>query len=117
MKLVEVVKKTTNKTEQVDLFLNLMCLLNGIYLSDTVRMILVYYVVYGLKQSTDDLIFQSKLVSGKERIQQLRNIKTQLYRKGFLKRDSTMYRTYDLNLSDEFKLEDTVNLRIKIVRS
>lgn len=114
MKVIDITKKTASKTEQIELVISILCLLNGITLSKTENSVLAYFVVYGIKESTDELLVSSDIVSG---IPQLRNIKTKLCKLGFLKRTKDMYKTYELNLSKDFEFGKVVRLYIKVDRS
>lgn len=111
MNVIKIVKHTSSKTNQMEIAISIMCLLNGIHLSKTEIQVLSHYMAFGVKPSTDDLLIKSKIVSG---ISGLRNTKTRLKSLGFLKRTKELYKSYELNLSSEFKPGDTVNLFIKL---
>ena len=96
MKVLKIEKKTTTKTEQIKMFLAILCTLNSIVLSSTEMSILAYYIQYRISIKTDDLIIASGIVKD---IGLLRNAKYRLCKKGFLKRDSKEYKTYKLNNS------------------
>lgn len=113
MNLIEIntVKKT--KVDQVELIISIICLVNTIKLSKTDKLILAYYVVYGVKNSTDNLIVKSGVCSN---IGTLRNLKTKLKRKGFLYR-TDMYKSFELNISKKFVLTDSMRVLVKIDKS
>jgi hypothetical protein len=112
MKLIKIEKKTNGKTEQIKLVLSILCLINGIHLSDTELSVLSYYMVYKISEKTDDLLINSKVVKD---ISALRNIRTKLKRMGFLKRTKELYKSYELAMSKDFNLEDNqISLAIKI---
>lgn len=114
MKFIEITKKTGHKTEQMELVISILCLVNGIHLSKTEVKVLAYYIVHGLKVSTDKLLINSGIIEQKP----LRNMKTKLTKMGFLKRVDELYNSYELNLSKDFSPNDkTINLVIKIDNS
>lgn len=95
----------------MEILISVMCLLNAIHLSKTETQVMAHYLAFGLKASTDDLLIKSKIVSD---ISGLRNTKTRLKKLGFLKRTKELYKSYELNLSSDFKPGDTVTLLIKL---
>jgi hypothetical protein len=111
MKGLKIDKKTKTKTEQIKLFMSILCLLNEIELSETEINILSYYIQYKISSKTDDLIIASGIVKN---ISILRNMKYRLCKKGFLKRDSKEYKTYELNGKDMNFEDDDVRLLIKL---
>lgn len=112
--IIEVNKKTKSKTAQMELLISILCFLNEIHLSKTQIKVLAYFVVYGIKQSTDDLLVKSSIVKG---YPQLGNIKTDLMNLKFLKRPKDLYKSYELNLTENFKDANIINLNIKIDNS
>lgn len=111
MKVVEITKKTSSKTEQMELIISIVCLLNNIHLSKTETSVLAHYLAFGLKESTDNLLIKSKVVND---ISSLRNTKTRLKNLGFLKRTTELYKSYELNLDKNFRNDDVINLYIKL---
>lgn len=113
MKVLKIEKKTKTKTEQIKLFLAIICTLNNIVLSNTDMSILAYYIQYRISTKIDDLIITSGIVKD---IGMLRNAKYRLCKKGFLKRDSKEYKTYELNGDVNFE-ENDLRLIIKLDNS
>lgn len=70
-----------------------------------------YYIVYKINQKTDNLLISSKIVN----LGRLRNIKAKLKRLGFLKRVTELYKSYEVNLSKDFDIDNNqIVLLIKI---
>ena len=113
MKLIKLIKKTNHKTEQIELIISIICMVNCIKLSETEIRVLAYYVVHGLKDTTDKLIINSKVITSRS----LDNIKTKLLRLGFLKRTKELYKSYELNLSKDYTDNNILNLFITIDNS
>lgn len=114
MKVIEITKKTDHKTHQMELVISILCMVNGIHLSKTEVKVLSYYVVHGMKESTDSLLINSEIIKKDA----LRNMKTRLLNLGFLRRTKELYNSYELNLSKDFTVNDKVmNLLIKIDNS
>jgi len=111
MKLIEITKKTNKKTDQMELVISVLCILNGIHLSKTEISVLAHYMAFGVKESTDDLLLNSKILNDTS---SLRNMKTRLKKLGFLKRTNELYKSYELNTKDNYKNEDVINMLIKI---
>lgn len=113
MRALKIEKKTDSKTQQIKLVLSIICLLNNITLSETDYISLAFFIQYKMSHKTDDLIIKSGVVKNMD---VLRNVKTRLCKKGFLKRDPKEYKTYDLNMSaGEFNWEDNdIRLIIKL---
>lgn len=113
MKVIKIAKKTNHKTQQIELVISILCLVNGIHLSKTDVRVLAYYVVHGIKDSTETLL----LNSGITKLYALRNIKTKLTRLGFLRRTKELYNSYELALNKDFTNDNTLNIFIKIDNS
>jgi hypothetical protein len=115
MKFIKIDKKTNGKTQQLELVISILCLLNGIHLSKTELNVLSYYITYKINSKTDNLLISSKIVKD---ISSLRNIKAKLKKLGFLKRTSELYKSYELNLSKDFDADtNDIRLLIKIDNS
>jgi hypothetical protein len=113
MKVITMTKKTSHKTEQMELVISILCMVNNIKLSKTDISVLAYYVVHGVKESTDSLLINS----GVTKLGALGNIKVKLMKLGFLKRTKELYKSYELNLSKDFSQDQSMNLFIKIDNS
>ena len=114
MKVIEITRKTGHKTEQIELVISVLCLVGGMKVSKTEVKVLAYYVVHGLKTSTDKLLINSGIIKQRP----VRNMKTKLTDMGFLKRVKDLYNSYELNLKKDFSPADkTINLSIKIDNS
>lgn len=105
MNIISIEKKLQNQTSQVELIISILCFLNGIHLSETEQKALSFYVVYGINDKTDQLLVKSNLLP---KTGSIRNLKTKLHRLGFLKRTPGVYKSYEVNLSKDFKLDDNV---------
>lgn len=102
---IEITKKTKHKTEQMELVISVFCILNDVHLSKTEISVLAYYVVFGIKESTDALLINSNIINKGN----LGNLKTKLKKQKFLKRTKELYKTYELNLSKDFNNDDIIN--------
>jgi hypothetical protein len=114
MNVINVDRKVQSHTDQIELVISILCFLNNIRLSKTHQKVLAYFVVYGLKEKTDDLLINSKIVP---HVESLRNVKTKLHKLGFLKRFPGVYNSYELNLNSAFEPNNIIELRVKIDRS
>lgn len=110
---LEVIKKTKHKTEQMELIISILCILNGIHLSETATKVLAYYVVYGLKKSTDKLLIDSGITKSGA----LGNVKVDLKKLGFLKRTNDLYNSYELATDTDMADSNVVSLLIKVDNS
>ena len=114
MKTIEITKKTAHKTNQMELVISILCMVNDKKVSKTEVRVLAYYVVHGMKNSTDKLLINSKIIKKDA----LRNMKTKLMNMGFLRRTKELYNSYELALSKDFSPNDkTINILIKIDNS
>lgn len=111
--MIEISKKTNHKTDQIELVISILCLVEGIHLSKTEITVLSYFVVHGVKDATEDMLIKS----GVTKPEALRNIKTRLTKLKFLKRTKELYKSYELGLSKDFKLDDVMKVFIKIDNS
>jgi hypothetical protein len=111
MKVIEITKKTNSNVDQMVMIISILCLVNDIHLSDTEVNVLAFFVVYGLKDSTDNLLISTETVKNMD---SLRNVKSRLTKLGFLKRTKELYKTYELNMDKDFRYENQWNLLIKI---
>ena len=99
MKVFKLDKKANGKVNKLELIISVLCTFNNIHLSETDIRVLAYYIVYKINEKTDRLLITSEVVKN---IGTLRNIKTRLFKLGFLKKDKDLYKSYELNLSDDF---------------
>lgn len=110
-------KKAEHSTDQVEMIISILCMLEGIHLSETQNKCLSYFIVYGLKDGTEDMLIKAGIVPNKT---YMRNLKTKLCKLGFLKREAKeRYRNYELALTEaikNFKYERGVQLRINFIR-
>jgi hypothetical protein len=114
MKVFKLEKKANSKTDKLELIVSILCLLNGIHLSETDIRVLAYYMVYTINEKTDELIISSKIVKN---MNTLRTVKVRLHKLGFLKKDKDLYKSYELNLSKDvkdFNNDDEVRMLINI---
>jgi hypothetical protein len=115
MRALKIEKKTTSKIEQLKLIVTILCTIGGLPLSDTEVSVLAFYIQYKLSHKTDELLINSGIVKN---LDVLRNVKTRLYKKGFLKRNKLEYKTYELNMNSQFNLDDNdIRLVIKLDNS
>jgi len=114
MNLIKIDKKVQTQTDQIELIISILCFLYDKRLSKTEQKCLAFYVVYGIKEKTDELLISSKIVP---HIESLRNVKGKLCKLGFIKREPGIYKSYQLNLSKDFQPDDVLGLLIKIDRS
>lgn len=114
MKVFKLDKKANGKAHKLELIISILCQLSDVHLSETDIRVLAYYIVYHINEKTDKLLISSKIVKN---VGTLRNIKTRLFKLGFLKKDKDLYKSYEVNLSDEFKdfnNDDEVRMIINI---
>lgn len=116
MSVIKIHKKEAHHTDQIETVISIMCMLGGIHLSKTEKRVLAYFIVYGIKESTEKTLISGKVVKN---LQSLRNIKSRLHNLGFLKRDDdNLYKTYEVNLSDkDIALRDSITMVIKVDRT
>lgn len=115
MSVVKITKKVDTHTDQIEMAISIICLLGDLHLSKTEKKVLAFFVVYGVKESTEKLLISGKTVKN---LQSLRNIKSKLHKMNFLKRDDdNLYKTYELNLSKDFDLQDKITMVLNIDRS
>lgn len=69
-----------------------------------------YFVVHGVKESTDNLLIES----GVTKRDALRNTKSRLVRLGFMKRTKELYSSYELALDKNFVNDKSIRILIKI---
>lgn len=96
--IIKVVKKTNSKIEQAKTLLSVFCLLSDIRLSDTDLTVLSYFLVYGAKQETRDLIVKSSILNQDS----LRNTVSRLNKFGLVKKSLT---------SKEYELSEKINVQ------
>lgn len=111
MKVLTINRKTQFKTDKAELIISLICLVNGIHMSKTEIKVLAYYVVYGIKEKTDELLLSSQIVKN---LQAFRNLKSRLAKMGFLKSYPGLRKSYELNMAKDFNLESTSRVLIEI---
>jgi hypothetical protein len=100
MKVFKLEKKANGKVNKLELIISILCTFSSIHLSETDIRVLAYYIVYKITEKTDKLLISSQVVKN---IGTLRNIKTRLFKLGFLKKDKDLYKSYEVNLSKDFK--------------
>lgn len=83
MQVVKLRKKTANRMELVTLILTMYCLLKGIKLNKTELQVLAYFVSYGIRKSTKDMIVRSQILTPNS----IENTLTKLRKKGLVTRD------------------------------
>jgi hypothetical protein len=105
--LIKLSKKENNKSDLIKSFLYVYCYMNNISLSDTEFTILSYYILYGLKDETIELIFNSKITNEST----FKNIMSKLRKNNFINR---VNKTDFLN--DKFKLttDGTIAMLLKL---
>lgn len=106
--------KPASKTECVELIISIICDVNGEHISKTDKRVLSYFIVYGLKESTEKLLIDSKIVTD---MPALRNAKSRLMRMKFLRRTETLYKSYELNLNGNLNIDKNMGIFIKIDNS
>lgn len=112
MQLVKIIKKTSNKIEQAKVIIAIFCLLSEIKLSDNELTVLAYFMVYGIKAETDELIIKSQIHTPFS----LNNTKSKLKRFGLIKKN-TQSRQYQINDKLGVKPEANIGMLIKIDNS
>lgn len=104
--LIKLNKKTNNKSDLLKSFLYIYCYMEDKKLSNSELTVLSYFILYGLKDDTVDLIFNSKITNPPA----FKNIMSKLRKYGFITR---VNKTDHLN--EEFKLsvEGTIAMLLK----
>jgi hypothetical protein len=106
--LIKLNKKVDNKIDVVKQFLGIYCKVKDIKLSDTEITVLAYFILYGIKDETINLIFSSKISNPDS----FKNILSKLRKNNFISK-----RNKDDILNEDFKLnfdQNTIALLIKI---
>lgn len=106
--LIKLQKTIENKAELVKSFLYVYCYMNDIKLSDSERTIMSYFILYGIKKETVELIIKSKLSNEDS----LKNVMSKLRKHNFIKRvnkTDVINKEFDLNVSG-----NTIALVLKI---
>lgn len=65
MKVLKLTKKTESKIELANIMLKIYCQLAGIKCPDTEILIMSYFMVYGVRKSTKELILRSQIFKTK----------------------------------------------------
>lgn len=65
MKVLKLTKKTKNKIELANLMLKIYCQLSDIKCPETELQIMSYFMVYGVRKSTKELIIRSQILKAK----------------------------------------------------
>lgn len=63
MQVLRLKRKTESKIELATLLINAYCLVHKIKLNETEALILSYFMIYGFKKTTKDLIINSKILT------------------------------------------------------
>lgn len=64
-KVLKLTKKTQSKIELANLMLNIYCQLASIKCPETELLVMSYFMVYGIKKSTKELIIRSEILKHK----------------------------------------------------
>lgn len=84
MQVLRLKRKTNSKTELAELALTVYCLLSKIKINKTELTVLSYFMVYGFKKSTKDLILKSMILKS---YNSLENTLTRLRKMGLVVKD------------------------------
>ncbi len=84
MKVLRMRRKTESKIEVAGLLLTVYCLMSKIKINETERTVMAYFMVYGFKKSTKDLILRSKILGT---YNSLENTLTKLRKVGLVVKD------------------------------
>lgn len=63
MQVIKLRKKTSNKIEMIKLIISVYCLISDIKISKTEIEVMAYFMTYGLKKSTKELILRSQILN------------------------------------------------------
>lgn len=109
MILVKLNKETKNKTDLVRNVLRIYCFVNSIKLSEAELTVLSFFIVYGLGESTKDMILKAEII-GKSSYQ---NVLSRLRKNGFITHKKAEQNTDELK--EEFKQlnSDSIALMIR----
>jgi DNA-binding transcriptional ArsR family regulator len=84
MQVLRIRRKTESKIELAQLLLSVHCLMAKIKINQTERTVLAYFMVYGIKKSTKDLILKSLILNS---YNSLENTLSRLRKLGLVIRD------------------------------
>lgn len=85
MQVLRIRRKTESKIELATLLLSVYCLMNKIKVNETERTVMAYFMVYGFKKSTKELILNSLIL---KTYNSLENTLTRLRKVGLVTKDS-----------------------------
>ena len=108
--IIKMVKKVTTKVELAKVIINIGICFNDIKLSDTEVTVLAYFMVYGINQSTKNLIVKSEICKN------LANIKTimvKLKKLELIYKDDLNGKVY-INKNLSFELTPTIAIYLKV---
>lgn len=96
--LIKLQKNIDNKADLIKSFLVIYCYMNDIKLSDNEKTILSYFILYGIKKETIELIIKSKLSNEDS----LKNVMSKLRKHNFIKRvnkTDILNKEFDININ------------------
>lgn len=110
MQVLRMRRKTQSKIELATLMLTIYCLLSDIKINNTERTVMAYFMVYGFKKATKDLILRSMILKS---YNSLENTLTKLRKMGLVIRDDEGFTKpcKDLSAQVENKLGIIIELK------
>ena len=85
MKVLRMRRKTESKTQVAQLLLTVYCAMSDIKLNETEKTVMAYFMVYGFKKSTKELILRSMILRS---YNSLENTLTKLRKVGLVIKDN-----------------------------
>lgn len=111
MQVLKLKHKTANKIELAQMLLSVYCLMNDIKISKTENLIMAYFLVYGIKKTTKDLILNSLILKS---YNSLENSLTNLRKVGLVIRDKEDFTKVCPQLSSKKSFESRVGIIIEL---
>lgn len=103
-------KKVTSKVDLAKTIINITLYFNEIKLSDTEVMVLAYFMVYGVNQSTKELIVKSEICKN---LANIKTLMTKLKKLDLIYKDEFNSKVY-VNKALSFELTPSVAIYLKV---
>lgn len=111
MQVLKMRRKTESKIELASLLLSVYCLIDKIKLNETERTVMAYFMVYGIKKSTKDLILKSLIL---KTYNSLENCLTKLRKSGLIIKDDEGFTKVCPQLSGKKGVEARAGIIIEL---
>lgn len=111
MKVIKMKRKTQNKVELSTLIVKLYCTVSDIRINETDKTVLAYFMVYGIKKSTKELIIKSLILGT---YNSLENSVTRLRKAGLIYKDEEGFNKICTQLCQINSLETKAGVIIEL---